>query len=160
MPLAEHPPLPPQPVPHLISRPQIHRRRCSAQLAPPSSISRVQSQAMAVAAAMKKLGKGPAMLTCMLVLALAFMGVGKCTAGAAGDQAGGVLQTTYKDSAASALAFRQQSLFQCPCSNQFCDGNVFQFCSCNDATCSCDCHNAVGQTKVPGGATIQLRPTP
>ena len=58
----------------------------AAQLAPPSSISRVQSQAMAVAAAMKKLGKGPAMLTCMLVLALAFMGVGKCTAGAAGDQ--------------------------------------------------------------------------
>ena len=104
-------------------------------------------------------GKGVVMLICMLVLALAFMGVGKYTAGAAGDgQAGGVQQTTHKDSAARALAFGQQSLFECPCSYQYCDGNYFEFCSCNDYTCSCDCHNAV-QTKVPGGATIQLRPT-
>lgn len=95
------------------------------------------------------------MTVCIVVALLAFMG----TAHAARDQLAGHKgeQTTHKSSA-STLAFGQQSLFQCPCSNQFCDGSTWTYCSCNVYVCSCSCHNSA-QTKVGGGATIQLRPS-
>ncbi|KAH6557577.1 hypothetical protein KP509_1Z106700 [Ceratopteris richardii] len=31
--------------------------------------------------------------------------------------------------------------FQCPCSNQFCDGSSYQYCTCVVSSCSCICHN-------------------
>jgi hypothetical protein len=90
------------------------------------------------------------MVACILVGA--FMG----TATAAGGQAGGV-QMTHKSSAGT-LAFGQSLWFECPCSNQYCNENRFSLCSCNVDVCSCSCHNSA-QTKVPGGATLQLRPS-
>ncbi|KAH7307593.1 hypothetical protein KP509_22G067700 [Ceratopteris richardii] len=33
------------------------------------------------------------------------------------------------------------SKFKCPCSNQYCDGNRWKYCSCNVRVCSCSCHN-------------------
>lgn len=124
--------------------------------------------ATAMASAMKKgrraahinAGSARAVMTvCMVVALLAFMG----TAHAARDQLAGHkggVQTTHKSSA-STLAFGQQSLFQCPCSYQFCDGTKWRSCSCNVKVCSCSCHNYPAQTKVagPAGATIQLRPS-
>ncbi|KAH7427644.1 hypothetical protein KP509_10G053200 [Ceratopteris richardii] len=31
--------------------------------------------------------------------------------------------------------------FECPCSNQFCDGSSYQYCTCVISSCSCICHN-------------------
>ncbi|KAH6556241.1 hypothetical protein KP509_1Z194700 [Ceratopteris richardii] len=31
--------------------------------------------------------------------------------------------------------------FECPCSNQLCDGSSYQYCTCVISSCSCICHN-------------------
>ncbi|KAG0563235.1 hypothetical protein KC19_8G014400 [Ceratodon purpureus] len=79
------------------------------------------------------------MIVCVVVALLEFVG----TAYGARDQLAGHkgVQMTH-ESSASTLAFGQQSLFEWPCSNPFCDGSTWFICSCNVGVCSCSCHHS------------------
>lgn len=95
-------------------------------------------------------GRVVAMAVCIMVVLAWASGAHGAGGNPQGEE---LLQSTHRSSAKTA-AFGQQSLFECPCSYQYCDDTRWSLCSCNTDQCSCTCHNSA-ETKIPPGATIQ-----